>query len=405
MEANIPTQFPHVIERRNGRATIYRVSRTKNGREYVEFRSTYFDTDGKTRAKSFNTFDAARRDALARLDALARGIVEVTTLTGPDRLDYLEARRLLPATVTLTDAAKVWLRANDAHRVVPMPVKDLVESFIATKATASRKGRPASPDYLADLRNRLGRFAIGFPCDIADLTGRAIEDWATAEKITGRNRVNTLRLVRTLLRWAQKRGLLPPGAVATDGIDMPVPEGGEIQIFTPGELRSLLETAKPEMVPFLALGAFAGMRSAEIARIGWEDIKVDRGFVEVGRDKAKTRSRRLVPILPALSAWIEPLRAPSGPVVPFANIPKQIGWVARDAGVEWRHNGLRHSFISYRLAEVGNESQVALEAGNSPAMIFAHYRQLVTPTDAREWFGTLPHQPSSIIPMPREVAA
>ena len=50
-------------------------------------------------------------------------------------------------------------------------------------------------------------------------------------------------------------------------------------------------------------------------------------------------------------------------------------------------NGLRHSFVSYRVALVKNVAQVALEAGNSPQTIFSSYRELVTPQDARAWFG------------------
>jgi hypothetical protein len=56
----------------------------------------------------------------------------------------------------------------------------------------------------------------------------------------------------------------------------------------------------------------------------------------------------------------------------------------------WKHNGLRHSFISYRVAAVKNVAQVALEAGNRPQMIFQHYRELVTPQDAKAWFATTP---------------
>ena len=37
--------------------------------------------------------------------------------------------------------------------------------------------------------------------------------------------------------------------------------------------------------------------------------------------------------------------------------------------VEWKKNGLRHSFISYRVAEIQNVNQVALECGNSPEVI------------------------------------
>jgi hypothetical protein len=58
--------------------------------------------------------------------------------------------------------------------------------------------------------------------------------------------------------------------------------------------------------------------------------------------------------------------------------------------VKWKHNGLRHSFISYRVAEIQNANQVALEAGNSPQMIFKHYRELVRPAEAKKWFGIVP---------------
>ena len=56
----------------------------------------------------------------------------------------------------------------------------------------------------------------------------------------------------------------------------------------------------------------------------------------------------------------------------------------------WKNNGLRHSFISYRLAAIQNTAQVALEAGNSPQMIFQHYRELVRPGDAEKWFAVTP---------------
>lgn len=49
-----------------------------------------------------------------------------------------------------------------------------------------------------------------------------------------------------------------------------------------------------------------------------------------------------------------------------------------------------HSFTSYRLAAVPNTAQVALEAGNSPQMIFRHYRELVRAMDAERWFGITP---------------
>jgi hypothetical protein len=35
-------------------------------------------------------------------------------------------------------------------------------------------------------------------------------------------------------------------------------------------------------------------------------------------------------------------------------------------------------------------AQVALEAGNSPQMIFQHYRELMRPKEAKAWFAIGP---------------
>ena len=43
-----------------------------------------------------------------------------------------------------------------------------------------------------------------------------------------------------------------------------------------------------------------------------------------------------------------------------------------------------------RMADVKSAAQVALEAGNSPQMIFEHYRELVTEKEAKAWFAITP---------------
>jgi hypothetical protein len=52
---------------------------------------------------------------------------------------------------------------------------------------------------------------------------------------------------------------------------------------------------------------------------------------------------------------------------------------------------LRHSFISYRVAQLKNVAEVAHEAGNSPQMTFKHYRELVRPEAAKECFSISPN--------------
>jgi hypothetical protein len=42
------------------------------------------------------------------------------------------------------------------------------------------------------------------------------------------------------------------------------------------------------------------------------------------------------------------------------------------------------------VAQFQNVAQVALEAGNSPGIIFKHYRELVPEKEAKAWFDIRP---------------
>ena len=49
---------------------------------------------------------------------------------------------------------------------------------------------------------------------------------------------------------------------------------------------------------------------------------------------------------------------------------------------------------------IKNAAQVALEAGNSPKMIFSNYRQLVTDAEAAKWFAVCPpKQAGNVVPL------
>ena len=67
--------------------------------------------------------------------------------------------------------------------------------------------------------------------------------------------------------------------------------------------------------------------------------------------------------------------------------------------MKWKHNALGYSFASYRLTQIKNAAEVAIEMGNSPQMIFKHYRELVTPRDAAAWWVIMPMTPANVLPM------
>ena len=144
------------------------------------------------------------------------------------------------------------------------------------------------------------------------------------------------------------------------------------------------------------LGGFAGLRHAEITRLDWQDINLEEKIVHVSAAKAKTGSRRIVPLCDNAIAWLTPYRETKARVCPDDET-RNAREICRKLKIEWPKNGLRHSYGSYRLAQVKSAPQVALEMGNSPQMVFAHYRQVVTETEAIAWFAISPAHPKNVI--------
>jgi integrase len=176
----------------------------------------------------------------------------------------------------------------------------------------------------------------------------------------------------------------------TEGVQKYGSKPGKILIYTVDEIAGLLSKADKRLVPYLAIGALAGLRQAEIMRLDWSEVGED--FIEVTAEKAKTRVRRLVPVKPNLEAWIKDARKKSGPVCSFGNVVNQLMKLSKAAKVTWKKNALRHSYISYRVAECSDVARVAEESGNSAAIIRSNYLERVKPAQAAEWFAIKPQK-------------
>jgi integrase len=195
-----------------------------------------------------------------------------------------------------------------------------------------------------------------------------------------------------LFSYAEQRGIIDRNPISRTAkpklLDRP-PE-----IFTVDELRSLLEAASrgaPDVVPMLAIGAFAGVRDAEIKRLDWHEIDLVRGHIEIKGAKAKSARRRIIPIQPNLAAWLLPFSTMKGRLAP-EGYRSSLERVRKEAGLaRWPNNGLRHSFASYRLAATSNAPLVASELGHtSPVMLFNAYREVVLPVEAERYWKIEP---------------
>ncbi|HEX4120201.1 MAG TPA: tyrosine-type recombinase/integrase [Verrucomicrobiae bacterium] len=413
-----PDSFPVKAARGTSVVTIYHKERTKGTVLYHEFSIPYAQA-GKRRFHSFPSYDKVREKGNAMLDSGVTGDTTAVTLKEEDKMIYNRAQGFLrPVGVALDRAAEdyafYWQRMGGNHfkeaveqfivrrdTIKSITLPALVTQFIEQKTSSTKRSRPASPDYVKDLQARLGRFSDTYAGPVANLTPDTVLVFLDGLKMSARTRFNYARLLRTLFRFAQAKRYLAKDVDLMEGIDISFEDDGEIEIFSTAELQRILSGARHELVPFLAIGAFAGLRHAEITRLDWQEVDLERGFIEVKAAKAKTRSRRLVPISANLRAWLTPYaNKKSGNVAHYKNCSKQLMWLVKGVNeasegtdapkLEWKHNAMRHSFISYRLAQIQHADQVALEAGNSPQMIFGHYRELVRPEDAKAWFSIMP---------------
>jgi integrase len=308
-------------------------------------------------------------------------------LSIPDalRVEAIECCELLqPFGVTLRDAAKFYaahLKAVTGSR----KVKDVVADLLA-----ARSADGMSPRYLGDLRVRLGRFALSFGEEmIAGISAFRIDEWLRGLGVGAVTRNTFRRRLAVLFNFAKRRGYVTENPIAD--VERAKERETEIEILSVSQVARLLESASSDMLPFWAIGAFAGLRRAEIERLTWSEIDFDADVIEVKASKSKTASRRLVTIQPNLRAWLALYRTRIGRVCPV-NLKRKLNDDRERAELRsgWPQNALRHSFGSYHLAQFNDAAKLALEMGNSPATIFRHYRQLVKPKQAERYWKIAP---------------
>lgn len=363
----------------NRPALKYVVNVGGNGKRIRKFFETKKEAEAFTQIKDIELLNQGREGAAfpTELRVLAQ------------RADDI----LKPFGRTILDAAEYYaehLRTIAGNKRVADVVAELL---------AARKADGASADYLADLKIKFDAFCRAFGDQmIAGLTAKTVSDWLRGLRVGAVSRNTTRSRLSTLFNFARRQGYTAKNPI-TD-VERAKERGGEIGILTVEETARVLETASFETLPYFAIGAFAGLRSAEIERLEWSEVDFEGGFIEVKARKSKTASRRLVTMQPNLRAWLTPYRDRRGNVCP-AGLRKRLEADRDKAALRqnWPQNALRHSFGSYHLAQFKDAAALALQMGNSPAMIFRHYRELVKPQDAARYWNIAPSASENVVPM------
>ena len=316
---------------------------------------------------------------------------------------------------------------------------DAAESFASIQLTGAKKSvaeivaehislleKTARPASIRDRRHHLKTFVERYGDELAGtITPTMIDDW-TMELPNQPTQAARWRAVRALFNYAEKRGYMdePPTKRAT-AIASRIPD--EISVLSPAEAEEVMRRAlqmEPALVPYLAIGIFAGLRPEnELGRLDWSKINLDSRTITVQGKNAKTRKKRLVPIADNLAAWLEtvPESQRKGAIYYYRRAlrrvlgQEQAARAARRAELEaraakegrnlsgptpdetpapevmrWGQDIMRHTFGSYRQAVIQNINQLCEEMGNTPHIARAHYLDPPGAEEAAKFWAITP---------------
>lgn len=314
-------------------------------------------------------------------------------LSALEMADAREALNLLPAGVTLAEAARAW---NDARgrAVKPALVSDALEQVILEKSSLERRQRTQT-----GYREHIGKFLkdVGGreTLHVHEVTGEMIKGWLQDCGYRGNTWNGYRRTLRAFFAWAQGEGMIHVNPV--EGVPKATARRQTPECMRVARVAAFLaRTAAmdPQLVAYFATGFFSGARTAELDRFDTACWQED--CIHIGPGQAKTGQQRYITIQPNLRAWLDAYPAPPDGRLRTVNHRRRYRLILEaleeeDPGFHWPRNAMRHSFASYHLAKFRNAAITAHELGHqSPALLFSTYRTLAKEEDGLAYFEIRP---------------
>lgn len=321
-------------------------------------------------------FRAGERD-LALLDA------EIRDLSLHDLRHLVLARRALPKGKNLAEFV------GDIYGTAARPIGLRVAARTYLTELSSR-GR--SEIHISNSRRVLDDLLVHAGDETLLLLRRpTVQDYLDScrtDKVYNKKRA----LLSAFFSWARGRAYVLSNPVDDIPARFVRADSDAITFLSLPHIRDLFRITlrtEPGLLWYYALQVFAGLRPTEAVRFPVPNPGAE--YLRVGADRAKTRTCRSVPVLPPLALAFTLLPCPE-PVVPYhTGKERRLRTKLREEGVPMTPDVLRHTFATYRFPIQG-EGELSRDMGNSPDVIFRHYRGVVTLPEAEEFLTLNPLQ-------------
>lgn len=297
-------------------------------------------------------------------------------------------------------------------------VTELVQEKLTSKRIRLERGDLRERSY-RDFKHRAHKFSDAFGgLALYEVTSQQIKDWLIGMKSSPRTAQNYLAVVSELLKHGlQKRYIaISPVDEFTDDDRKEIcgsqTNGVSPGILSPSEADKLILAALKnedlKLLGAITLGLFCGIRTEELKRLKWSDVKEDQKspIVSIGETIAKKRRIRNVTIPENALLWLSLCDRSTETIAQnkhtndyqkrFRKLLELAGFGYRDSKnkyhSDWKINAMRHSFGSYHYALFGDSLETSRLLGHkaSDQVLFDHYRALTTKEEAQNYFGIIP---------------
>jgi len=306
----------------------------------------------------------------------------------------------------ITLAIEHWIKTGRQAPVESQRLDEAVKQFNQWLDTSDFRDRTKQ-----NLRNRINVFVNSVPnLLVSDITPDTIYGYLEKRSVAKASKDNDRRALSRFFVYCMER---PRKWIVTNPARKEKRErrtnGNTPAILSLADCKSILGAAEKHrrgrLAPYVAVCLFGGLRPFEAARLRLEQINIKDGEIRIEAEQTKTKTGRVVTMGPTLKAWLEAYEGK--PIYP-ANWRKDFDLIKAAAGYgnpkrlpkfltkggktwkDWPDDVLRDTALSHFFRNSGSYGLTAEWAGNSEAIIKAHYQGRVGTEDTNKFYALLP---------------
>ena len=397
------------IEIQDGFANV-KIYQCVNNKNYLTYMVTWW-AEGKRQRRAIAELTEAKREARRIAKDLADGRASMVAVSNKELIYFRDLEKKMGGT-PLSEAVNLWLRTSD-NKLPKITVSEILKEMLNIKLndTFIEKRQKQT------LQVRWGKFERVFGGRvISTIKAKELDSFLANPEWQPRTRQHYRGAISMIFDYAKRKDYLEPDkdhqAEKTESIRV---NDAKLESWSVEDMRLILKHAPKRIIPWVVLGAFAGVRSSEIERMNWEDLDWSSNLILikgklVGGSKSRANNDRTIAMTDNLKAWLSPFRLYKGNILKslgsgeinkdlYAWLEDLIHKIQKEKPLfTWKQNANRHSFATYYLAMTGDASTTALAMGNSPTMVLRRYKTIqvdgktVTRAMAERYFAILPGQ-------------